>query len=195
MSQQRSTHARDGITSSQVSREDEDNCSNKATSGGSPHPGSDDIELFPPGSRSSERELEQPVTRQFAQHLQAVRTDHLDATDAAPETSTVGGSSLMGLTLSPLPSAMLPSRKRSIREVLRDESTPEKDKMSAEIDHLEKVQRKKSRTDGDPSTPRALPITTRDPSTHSDESENRSPERRSERIRGTSRRGSSAGSG
>ncbi|KAI0813956.1 hypothetical protein GGR55DRAFT_489048 [Xylaria sp. FL0064] len=198
MCQQPSSQTRDAMTSSQVSREDEDNYSNKATSGSS-DPGSDDLELLPTHSGPSEPAVERPLTRRFAQHLQAAQTDHANTTEAAPATSTIGGNSLMGLTLSPLPSAMLPSRKRSLGEVLGDETPPGKDKLSAEIDHLASVQRKKSRADGDPPTPRALLIVTRDPTTHPDASENirpeRQPERRSGRIRDTSRRGNPAASG
>ncbi|KAI3338664.1 hypothetical protein F4824DRAFT_72788 [Ustulina deusta] len=173
--------------SSQASREDEENCSNKATNGSS-DPGSDDLELLPTRSRSSERELQRPMNTGPVQHLQAARTNHPDATDATRGISSVDSSSLMGLMLSPLPSAMLPNKKRSLVEVLDDESPPQKDKMSDEIDELASGhQRKKSKAHGEPSTSRAPPTGTRDSATSSDERENRPQERRSESIHDATR--------
>ncbi|KAI0022637.1 hypothetical protein F4780DRAFT_158691 [Xylariomycetidae sp. FL0641] len=42
----------------------------------------------------------------------------------------------MGLTPPPLPPAMIPSKGRSLHEILRDKKVPEKDKMSSEIDDM-----------------------------------------------------------
>ncbi|KAI1423305.1 hypothetical protein F5Y12DRAFT_551495 [Xylaria sp. FL1777] len=206
MSQQQNTQVRDALTSSQLSREDEEICSNKATI--SSDRDSDDSELLRIRSRSSERRLQRPMTRGFAQHLQTARTSHPDTPDSTQGTSSSTTSSLIGLTLTPLPSAMLPSKKRSIGEVLGDESPPEKDKMSAEIDQLagrpssdlaasssgtqnatptESRQRKKRKASGESSTSRALPIVTRNLLTTSDERGNEPPGRRSERIRDATR--------
>ncbi|KAI1302971.1 hypothetical protein F5Y03DRAFT_396192 [Xylaria venustula] len=199
MSPQRNIPTRDAVTSSQGSGEDEENCSNKATSGSS-DPGSDHLELLRTRSRSSEREHDSPETRIPAQDLQTAAANDPDKTDTTPGTSTVGSNSLigldtLGLTLTPLPLDMLPRRKRSLGEVLGDEKPPQKDKMSDEIDHLARAQRKRTRADGAPSSSQALPIVTRDAELNSDNRENSSPERRSVRIRDASGQEGSSTSG
>ncbi|KAI0965185.1 hypothetical protein F4678DRAFT_343560 [Xylaria arbuscula] len=194
MSPQRNIPIQDAVSSSQGSGEDEENCSNKATSGSS-DPGSDHLELLRTRSRSSERGRERPQTRISAQNLQAAPASNPDKTDTTPGASTVGSNSLLGLTLSPLPMDMLPNKKRSLGEVLGDESPPQKDKMSDEIDHLARAQRKRSRADGGPSSSQALPIVAGDVETNSDDLENRSPERRSVRVRDASRHEGSSTSG
>ncbi|GAW10706.1 hypothetical protein ANO14919_000410 [Xylariales sp. No.14919] len=213
MSQQRDYQVRDTGTSSQLSREDDDICSNKATSGSSDS-GSDDLGPSQTRSRSSERGLQRHATRRLAQHLQTARTSHSDIPDAARGESSLGSSSLIGLTLDPLPPDMVPNKKRSLGEVLGDDSPPQKDKLSAEIDRLaeedlpndlsagssgtqnvapaEPHRHKRIRASGDPSTSRVVPIVPGGPSTSSDGPGNRPGEGRSERTRAASHRGNPA---
>lgn len=173
--------------SSQISGEDDELCSNKAASGSS-DPDSDDLSFVHARSRSSEPTLERPMTRRFLQDLEAARTSGLDVASAAQAISAPSSSSLRGLTPPPLPSVMLPSKKRSLGEVLSDDSPPQKDKMSVEIDqlaggplksHLEHVgpsgtkivahtpshPLKKSRVGAGPSSPRPLPVVIGDSAT------------------------------
>ncbi|KAI1127370.1 hypothetical protein F5Y10DRAFT_194865 [Nemania abortiva] len=203
MSQQPDDQVQDHKMPSQVSREDEETCSTRATSGSSDL-GSDDLGLVPTLSLSSEPGLRRPMTRRFLQDLQASQTNRLDAGRAARETLSPSNSSLRGLTPPPLPSSMVPSKKRSLGEVLGDESPPEKDKMSAEIDQLaggelglshaspagpsgtqsvaptRTHQRKKSRVSEESSTFRMLPRSTVDSATDRDGPG--SPERRRDRV-------------
>lgn len=174
-------------------------------------PGSDDLGPVHTRSRSSEPRLQRPMTRRFLQDLEAARTNYLDVPPAAQVISAPSSSSLRGLTPPPLPSVMLPSKKRYLGEVLSDDSPPQKDKMSAEIDQIaggsleSQLKRagpsgtqnvahtlshpaKKSRVGGGPSSPRPLPVVAGDSS--SDRLENRLLERRSGSPRDPSRPGS-----
>lgn len=171
--------------------------------------GSDDIEPSHTRSRSFDRRPRRPVISSLSQHIQTAQADDSNAADTARGISSRGNHSLIGLSpLSPLPHAMLPTRKRSLEEVLGDQSRPEKDKLSAEIDELAgkqppsgppessssardisatgSHQRKKSRTSGEPSITRALPVRTRSSATNSEEHGNRGERRRSQRIRNAS---------
>ncbi|KAI0857646.1 hypothetical protein F4860DRAFT_352772 [Xylaria cubensis] len=194
MNQQRNDHAQGARISSQTSRDDEEICSNRATSGSSDS-GSDDLGLAPTRSRSSERGIQ----RRHQHDQQACQRRGPDAT---PGTLSQDSSSfIMGLTLTPLPSAMLPMKKRPLDELLKDSTPPEKDKMSAEIDQLasetpsktrdvapdEPPRRKRTKTN-EGSTSQALPIIMRDLTTNSDRRGHAPPERRSEHN--PSRRGS-----
>ncbi|KAI0537652.1 hypothetical protein GGR58DRAFT_331922 [Xylaria digitata] len=214
MSQQRDYQVRDAGTPSQLSREDDEICSNKATSGSSDL-GIDDLRSLHTQSQSSERELQQPTTKESKQHPQDTQTSRSDPIDVVPRVSSVDSSSLIGLTLEPLPGILSTSKKRSLGEVLDDESPPQKDKLSAEIEQLagglpydlfasssrardvapaDSHQQKKSRVDGELSTPRVLPIATEDLGMSSDARGDRPVERRSERIRAAPRRGNPAAS-
>jgi hypothetical protein len=168
-------------------------------------PGSDDAASVRTRSRSSERGVRRPVTRRLMQELRADRMNRPDASNPTMGIPSMISSSFRGLTPDPLPSAMLPDKKRSLDEVLLDESRPRKDKMSAEIDQLTEGgppqshvsqagpsgtqntertrthRRKRSRTSGESLTPRVLPDRS------SDERGDRSPQRRSERIRNATR--------
>ncbi|KAJ8131721.1 hypothetical protein O1611_g1905 [Lasiodiplodia mahajangana] len=192
--------------SSHISREDEETCSNRATSGSSDI-GSDDLGSTHTGLLSSEPRPQRPMTRRFLQDL------HASTGRAAREISSLGSSSLRGLTPPPLPPAMLPSKKRSLGEVLGDESPPEKDKMSVEIDQLagggpsrphalaagpsgtqsvmsiQSHRRKKSKASGEELTFRMPPRGTRGSAMDSDGPGDKSPERRSERVYDASRVG------
>ncbi|KAI0406196.1 hypothetical protein F4802DRAFT_120915 [Xylaria palmicola] len=213
MSQQRDSHGQDVGLSSQTSGEYDDICSNKATSGSS-DPGSDDLGRLNTRSQSSELQPQRPMTRRLRHDLRATRTGSSDIAQAPQGTasSSPGSGSLMDLALSPLPLGMLPNRKRSLDEVLRDESPPQKDKMSVEIDRLaggepgqpsssqastsgsqnraQSHRRKKSRTSERPFAPRVIPNIVRGSSQNEEGGVNRPSERRSERLRDASRRGS-----
>ncbi|KAI1174632.1 hypothetical protein F4777DRAFT_377803 [Nemania sp. FL0916] len=192
---------------------DEENCSNRATRGSS-DPGSDTR------SRSSDAGLPRPATRRPLQTLQTAQTHRLDTSRATQGISTLSSSSLRGLTPPPLPSAMLPSKKRSLGEVLGDESPPEKDKMSVEIDHLvgaeepswaqhptagssgtqdvlpiQSHRRKRNRVSGEPSTLRAPLGVIRDSTPNSGRRGNRTAENHSENIRDQPRPSNSEASG
>ncbi|KAI1749893.1 hypothetical protein F4782DRAFT_532973 [Xylaria castorea] len=217
MNQQRDDHAQSMRTSSQTGGEDDEICSNKAT-GGSSDPGSDDlyVGLVLTRSRSSERGLQRLTTMRHPRDQQASQTSGPDTARAIPGTSSShGSSSFMGLTLAPLPSAMLPTKKRPLDEVLNDQTLPDQDKMAAEIDQLaseapvrphalsvgssetqdvapsEPPRRKKSKTNEE-STPQALPIIVRHAATTSDRRGRTPPERRSEHLTNASHRGSRA---
>ncbi|KAK5625048.1 hypothetical protein RRF57_000764 [Xylaria bambusicola] len=170
--------------------------------------GSDDPESSRTRSRSSDRGPRRPVTRRLLHNIQTAQARDSNTTGMAQRISSLGDEPLMGLSpLSPLPPAMLPTKKRSLNEVLGDQSPPEKDKMSAEIDELAgrptsdlpssssepgnavatgSHQRKKSKVSGDSSSSRALPVMTRVPATDSEQRGNRREQRRSERIRNAS---------
>ncbi|KAH8157142.1 hypothetical protein CIB48_g11103 [Xylaria polymorpha] len=176
--------------------------------------GSDDLGLVPTRSRSSERGLQPPFTRPLPREQQTSLTSGPDPARTVPGTLSLGSSPLMGLTLAPLPPAMLPSKKRPLDEVLSDETPPEKDKMSAEIDQIageaplqlhalsvgssetqdvapgESHRQKRSKVSEAPSIPQALPLDMRSSATNSDR--RRSVERRSEHVPGASRPGSRA---
>ncbi|KAI0469507.1 hypothetical protein F4859DRAFT_486862 [Xylaria cf. heliscus] len=168
---------------------------------------------LPTRSRSSERGTQRPISGPLPQDQQASQASDPDTARTAPITLSLGGSSFMGLTLPPLPSAMLPMKKRPLDEVLSDETPPQQDKMSAEIDQLAEEaplqpdnlsvgpsethnvaphRQKRSKNNEEPSTSQALPIVARNSATDSDGSERRPPERRPERVSEASRRGSRA---
>ncbi|KAJ2989272.1 hypothetical protein NUW58_g3553 [Xylaria curta] len=216
MAPQRVNQVQDIRNSSQVSGEDDEICSNKATSGSS-DPGTDDLGPEPIRSQPSKHEHHQPVARPFLLDAQIAQTGRRDTVGVAQRISSSDGSSFRGLTPPTLPSAMLPTRKRSIGEVLEDESPPQKDKLATEIDQLAGAgpsqpypphgsssrtrdsapspspRRKKTRASEETSAPQEERITMGDPARNPDGPVNRLPERRSERIR-TSRhnnRGSS----
>ncbi|KAI0546062.1 hypothetical protein F4679DRAFT_437434 [Xylaria curta] len=170
MNQQRNNDSQGSRISSQASRDYEDVCSNKATSGSSDS-GSDNLDLSPTRSRSSERDIQQLTTMRHKHNQQASQTSDPDPANAIPRTLSHDGSSFMGLTLTPLPSAMLPMKKRPLDELLKDKTPPEKDKMSAEIDQLasetpsgtcdvapDEPPRRKRGKASEESIPRALPI-------------------------------------
>ncbi|KAI1735757.1 hypothetical protein F4680DRAFT_297412 [Xylaria scruposa] len=202
MNQQRNDHAQGARVSSQASRDDEEVCSNKATSGSS-ESGSDNLGLALTRSRSSERGIQRLTTLQHQHDQQASQTSGPDTANAIPRTLSHDSSSFMGLTLAPLPSAMLPVKKRPLDELLKDRTPPEKDKMSAEIDQLasetpsgardvtpdEPPQRKRSKTNEE-SIPQALPIVMRDSTTNSDRRSRAPRDRRSEHPTNASHRGS-----
>ncbi|KAI0199240.1 hypothetical protein F4808DRAFT_433126 [Astrocystis sublimbata] len=123
MTPQRDDHARDARVSQLTSRDDEDTYSNKAT-GGSSDSGSDAFGPRRTRSRSPERGRSITRGRLFDQHT------------SQPRNRTLTSSPFMGLALDPLPPAMLPNKKRPLAEVLSDETPPEKDKMSVELDQL-----------------------------------------------------------
>ncbi|KAI0520930.1 hypothetical protein F5B22DRAFT_644671 [Xylaria bambusicola] len=207
MSQRQNSQVRNPPSSSQDSREDEETYSTKATRGSS-DAGSDDLESSRTRSRSSDRRPRRSVTRRLLQHIQTSEVSDPDTAGMAHGISSLGNEPLMGLSpLSPLPPAMLPTKKRSLDEVLGDQSPPEKDKMSAEIDELAggptsdlsgsssgprnavatgSHQRKKSKSNGESSSARALPVMTRGSATDSEQHGNRREQRRSERIRNAS---------
>ncbi|TRX96814.1 hypothetical protein FHL15_002120 [Xylaria flabelliformis] len=190
MNQQRNDHAQGARISSQSSRDDEEICSNKATSGSSDS-GSDNLGLALTRSRSSERGIQRSPTMRHQHDQQACQTKGPDATPGA--SSHDSSPFIMGLTLTPLPSAMLPMKKRPLNELLEDRTPPEKDKMSAEIDQLasetpsktrditpdEPPRRKRSKTN-EGSTSQALPIIMRDSTTNSNRRGRAPLERRSE---------------
>lgn len=99
-------------------------------------PGSDRLDSAPALSRSSGRAHDGPMTRGLLQGVQTSRASNQDTTRGTQGLSTVDSGSLRGLTPAPLPPDILPSKKRTLGEVLRDESPPRKDKLSAEIDQL-----------------------------------------------------------
>ncbi|KAI8953670.1 hypothetical protein F4801DRAFT_536178 [Xylaria longipes] len=186
MNQQQDDHAEGVRISSQAGSEDEEICSNKATSGSS-DPGSDDLGQAPTRSRSSERGPQRTTAMRLPRDQQTSQRSGPDTARAIPGTMSLGSSSFMGLTLAPLPSAMLPNKKRALDEVLSDETPPEKDKMSAEIEQLagelageallqppEPHRQKRSKVNEEPSTPQAPPIATRDSAMNSDRHERRS---------------------
>ncbi|KAI0447586.1 hypothetical protein F4803DRAFT_269504 [Xylaria telfairii] len=199
MNQRRDDHAQGVRISSQTSGEDEEICSNKAIRGSS-DPGFDDLGQVPT-----------PFTGSLLQEQQTSLTSGPDTAHTVPGTLSLGNGPLMGLTLAPLPSAMLPSKKRPLDEVLSDETPPEKDKMAAEIDQIageaplqphplsvgssetapgESHRQKRSKVNEAPSTPQALPIDMRNSATNSDRC--KSVERRSEHAPDASRPGSRA---
>ncbi|KAJ3579814.1 hypothetical protein NPX13_g752 [Xylaria arbuscula] len=209
MSQQQDEQVRGALlSSSQESRDDEESYSTKATRGGSSDAGSEDLELSHTRSRSSDHRPHRPVVSSLSQHIQTVQANDSNTTNPIQGTSSRGNDSLIGLSpLSPLPHAMLPTRKRSLEEVLGDESQPAKDKMSAEIDELAREptsdlpdsssgsrdvlgarshQRKKSRSSGGSSIYRAVPVRTRSSASHSEQRRNSGEESRSQRIRNAS---------
>ncbi|KAI1192168.1 hypothetical protein F5B17DRAFT_379693 [Nemania serpens] len=200
MSQQRDGRLQDARMSSQTSGDDDDVCSNKAASGSS-DPDSEDLDFDHTRSRSSGPGLQRPMTRRLLRDLEAARTIRQDIGSTAQAISSPSSSSLRGLTPPPLPSVMLPGKKRSLDEVLNDDSPPQKDKMSVEIDRLavgspnsqlklagpsgtQNATRtpshppKKSRVGGGPSSPRQLPVVIEDLVTSSDTLRNRPLERR-----------------
>ncbi|KAI1113449.1 hypothetical protein F5Y14DRAFT_210307 [Nemania sp. NC0429] len=213
MSQQRDGRFQDAGMSSQASREDDELWSNKAVRGSS-DPDSDDGGSVPAQSRPSEPpRLQRPMTRRFLRDLEAARTKRLDAAPGAQPISSSSSSSFMGLAPAPLPSVMLPSKKRSLDEVLSDDSPPQKDKMSVEIDQLAGGPRgsslnhagpsatqdaahtpsrppKKSRVGRGPLSPRPSPVVIGDLATSPDTPRNRPPERRLDLPRNPSRAGS-----
>ncbi|KAI0453111.1 hypothetical protein F5B21DRAFT_480916 [Xylaria acuta] len=215
MNQQRDDNAQGVRISSQTGREDEEICSNKATSGSS-DPGSDDLDLVPTRTRSSECGLQQPIAMRLPQDEQASQTNGPDTARAIPGTLSLGSSSFMGLTLAPLPSAMLPTKKRPLGEVLSDKTPPEKDKMSAEIDQLAGEaplqlhalsvcssetqdlapsvahRQKRSKINEELSTSQSLPTVMGDSATNSDRRSHRPPVRRSEHDPDASQRGNRA---
>lgn len=134
MSQQQDDRSDDLRPSSQTS-EKEEIYSDRATSGSS-DPGSDRLDSAPALSRSSGRAHDGPMTRGLLQGVQTSRASNQDTTRGTQGLSTVDSGSLRGLTPAPLPPDILPSKKRTLGEVLRDESPPRKDKLSAEIDQL-----------------------------------------------------------
>ncbi|KAI3318337.1 hypothetical protein HD806DRAFT_512594 [Xylariaceae sp. AK1471] len=206
MCQRRQDRFRDVRGSSQGGGDDEETYSNKATSGSSDL-GSDDLASMQTRSQSSERGLQRPMTRRLRQELQADQKNRLDASNPTIGISPLISSSFRGLTPDPLPSAMLPDKKRSLDEMLHDKTPPQNDKMSAEIDQLaeegpphsyilqagpsetqnveahQSHQWKRSRASGGSSTHQVLPDRT------SDGRGDRPPERRSERIRNAARHG------
>ncbi|GAP86374.1 hypothetical protein SAMD00023353_1800320 [Rosellinia necatrix] len=177
--------------------------SNRATSGSS-DAGSDELDSVYTPSRSSQPERRRPMTRRHLQDLQAAQESHEDTAYATDEMSSLNSNPFRGLTPAPLPPAMLPSKKRSLDEVLRDNSPPQKDKLFTEIEQLsgEEVsrphtppagpsgtqnnmpvwshQRKKSRVSIESSGPRVVPIARGDPVTNSDRRRGTSLERNSE---------------
>lgn len=134
MSQQQDDRFDDVGPSSQTS-EKEETYSDRATNGSS-DPGSNGLDSAHTPSRSSRQAHEGPMTRPLLQDAQASRTSNQGATSGTQGLSTVDSSSLRGLTPAPLPPDILPSKKRTLAEVLRDESPPQKDKLCAEIDQL-----------------------------------------------------------
>ncbi|KAI0117777.1 hypothetical protein GGR51DRAFT_267177 [Nemania sp. FL0031] len=194
---------------SHISREDEETSSNRATSGSSDIE-SDDLGSIHPGSLSSESRPRRPRPRRLKQDLRASQASRLDTGRATREISSFSSGSFRGLTPPPLPPAMLPSKKRSLGEVLGDKSAPQKDKMSLEIDQLagggssrphalpagpsgtqstrpiQSQQRKKGRVGGEDSTFRVPSRSTTGSTMDSDRSEDQSPERRSEHVNGSS---------
>ncbi|KAI1361291.1 hypothetical protein F5Y08DRAFT_342820 [Xylaria arbuscula] len=208
MSQQQDKQVRGALlSSSQESRDDEESYSTKATRGGSSDAGSEDLELSHTRSRSSDHRPHRPVVSSLSQHIQTVQANDSNTTNPIQGTSSRGNDSLIGLSpLSPLPHAMLPTRKRSLEEVLGDESQPAKDKMSAEIDELAREptsdlpdsssgsrdvlaarshQRKKSRSSG-ASISRAVPVRTRSSASHSEQRGNSGEQNRPQRNRNAS---------
>ncbi|KAI1826503.1 hypothetical protein F4861DRAFT_86275 [Xylaria intraflava] len=141
--------------SSQSSGEDGEVCSDKATIGSS-DPDPDELELVQTRSRSSERSSQGSMTMRLVQDLHAAPTegrglignrDPIDGgntTDVRDPTTTTQGTTGadgnpfkgLGLTPPPLPSVMLPGKRRRLVEILDDEKAPEKDKLSVEIDRI-----------------------------------------------------------
>ncbi|KAF2968443.1 hypothetical protein GQX73_g5144 [Xylaria multiplex] len=210
MSQQQDHQVRDTGTSSRFCREEDEICSNKATSGSSDL-GDDDSRSVHTQPKSSECEPQQPTSKESEEDPQTTQANHSDPTGVEPRVPPVDSSSLIGLTLEPLLGILPTGRKRSLGEVLDDENPPQKDKLSAEIEQLagglphdafvsssrtqdvapaDSHQQKRSKISRELSTPRVLPIAIGDSSMRSDERGDGPVERRSERIRVASRRGS-----
>ncbi|KAI8629579.1 hypothetical protein F5Y19DRAFT_86388 [Xylariaceae sp. FL1651] len=189
--------------------EEEDSYSNKATSGSSDL-GSEDSALVQPPSRSSDRGPRRSLTRRHTTELEADRRTHQDTLSSTDGIPQLGGNSLRGLTPPPLPPAMLPDKKRSLGEVLRDESPPQQDKMAAEIERLAKGElssfvtepgssgtqtvgathghrRKRSKVAEESATPQVMPLARRDSNAIMDGHKDKPQERRSERIRNAAR--------
>ncbi|KAI0867858.1 hypothetical protein GGS24DRAFT_252167 [Hypoxylon argillaceum] len=135
MSQQQDDRLQDIRMSSQVSREEEEISSNRATSGSS-DPDSDEFNRLYTPSRCSEPSVRPPKSRRFLEDLQAAQTNRLGSLDDG---------SFRGLTPPPLPFDMLPSKKRPLCEVLGDESPPRKDKLTVEIEQLAREEPASSR--------------------------------------------------
>lgn len=80
-----------------------------------------------------------PVTRRLAQDIQAYQQSHSGVMSSRDDILQWDDSQInrfQGLTPPPLPTAMLPTRKRTIGEILTDENRPHKDKLAQEIDKL-----------------------------------------------------------
>jgi hypothetical protein len=86
-------------------------------------------------SQSPERGLRRAPTRWLLHERQAGQSTSTDTPDLIHETETHHGSPLLDL-MSPLSPVTLSGNKRSLDEVLNDNSPPQKDKLSTEIDQL-----------------------------------------------------------
>ncbi|KAI1503874.1 hypothetical protein F5X99DRAFT_78898 [Biscogniauxia marginata] len=90
-------------------------------------------------SLSSGQGPRRPVTRRLTQGIQAYQQSRLGVMSSRDEILRWDDGQInrfKGLTPPPLPSAMLPTKKRTIGEILNDEKPPEKDKLAQEIDKL-----------------------------------------------------------
>ncbi|KAI5917234.1 hypothetical protein F4810DRAFT_716674 [Camillea tinctor] len=79
-----------------------------------------------------------PLTRRLAHDIQAYQQSLgvMSSRDEILRWDDGQINLFQGLTPPPLPTAMLPTRKRTLREILSDEKRPEKDKLAQEIDKL-----------------------------------------------------------
>ncbi|KAI1327509.1 hypothetical protein F5Y16DRAFT_371518 [Xylariaceae sp. FL0255] len=112
--------------------EEEDVDSTKGVSGSSCDPNSQESTLGD--------EHKRPLTRRFAHEVQVDRQERIDLTLSSGEITQSPKTSFTGLTPPPLPLAMLPGKKRTLDEILEDETLPLKDKMSAEIEGIRRAE-------------------------------------------------------
>ncbi|KAI1436615.1 hypothetical protein GGR50DRAFT_693020 [Xylaria sp. CBS 124048] len=193
---------------SQSSGEEAETFSNEATSGSS-DAGTSELTPAQSRSRSSEHGRQRPrKPKRLLKDLPSAPTENRDSAGSSRGMPSRGSSSFRGLTPPPLPSAMLPSKKRHLDEVLCDKSPPEKDKMSVEIEriasgsssepyvlqggpsgtqnevHICSHRQKETKTSAELSAPRTMTS-----ATISDQGGNNLPRRRSSRIRDTFHRG------
>ncbi|KAI1334879.1 hypothetical protein F5Y15DRAFT_400156 [Xylariaceae sp. FL0016] len=80
-----------------------------------------------------------PITRGLAQNIQVHQKHRQEAVSSRVDILKWNDNQIdvfRGLTLDPLPSAMVPSRKRSLSTILADDSPPRKDKLTEEIDQI-----------------------------------------------------------